>query len=135
LVDEQGITLLREWIYSLEPKSGPNGRGDLLAKLREEITRPDANLEKIAANNSATSSSAIALAHALSHPDISMAVKERIAGTAVKSSNPLVHELFDRFLPPEARTVVSQVIAPKQEVLALKGDAKHGAAPWPTPRD
>jgi putative heme-binding domain-containing protein len=128
VVDEQGITLLREWVYSLDPKSGTSNANDLLTRLREEITRPDANLEKIAANNSARSSSALALAHALTHPSISVATKERIAETAVKSSNPLVHELFDRFLLPEARTVVSQAIAPKQEVLALKGDAKHGAA-------
>jgi putative heme-binding domain-containing protein len=57
-----------------------------------------------------------------------VAVKEQVAMEARKSSNPLITELFDRFLPAEARANVLQPTARREDVLALGGDAKRGAA-------
>ena len=47
---------------------------------------------------------------------------------ARKSSNPLIGELFERFLPAEMRANVLQPTARREDVLGLSGEAKRGAA-------
>jgi putative heme-binding domain-containing protein len=120
LVDEDGIALLREWIESMKPSER------VVEKLRRELTAADA--ETLAAKYITKTSDALALAHAISDPSVSLPIKERIARVAAASTNPLIPELFERFLPADARAIVSQAIAPREQVLALRGDAAHGAA-------
>jgi putative heme-binding domain-containing protein len=119
LVDDEGIALLREWIRSLEPKSS----GASLDEVKHELTAsaPQSLATKYTANTSA----ALLLAHALS--DSSVSTKEQVATAAAQSSNPLIVELFERFLPSTARTNLSQPAARPEEILALRGDAKRGA--------
>jgi len=122
LVDETGIALLRDWIESLGGKAPRHA----LEKLRQELLTGD--LDQIVAGSTANTSAALTLAHALSDPNVALQIKERIARVATKSTNPLIPELFERFLPADARTIVSETIAPREEVLALHGDAARGAA-------
>ena len=118
LVDEEGAGLLREWIASLDEKSS-NKSLDVMKDIRE----PGG-----VAKHTANSSAALRLAHALAEPSVPVMVKEQVAREARKSSNPLIAELFERFLPAEARANVLQPTARPEEVLALSGDAKRGAA-------
>ena len=67
------------------------------------------------------------LAHALSEPNVSVTAKEQIARIAAKNTNPLIVELFERFLPAEARTITSHTIPPREQILTLRGDAQRGA--------
>jgi putative heme-binding domain-containing protein len=120
LVDEDGISLLREWIESLKSPSDEAG------KLRNELT--PANAEELAAKHTTSTSGALRLAHALSHSGVPVPVKERVARAAARSTHPLIPELFERFLPAEERTIVSQTVVPREEVLVLSGDASRGAA-------
>lgn len=120
LVDEEGVGLLRDWIASLDGKATkfPN------------VTRELASSDPVssARNYFSDSSSALLLAHALSDPAIPVSTKEQIAVAAAKSSNPLIVELFERFLPANARANLLQTIARPEEILALRGDAQRGAA-------
>lgn len=127
VVDEDGIALLREWIGNLSTTNRATPAGGSLEQLRQELGAGNADCEKIAAHYIGDTSSALALAHAISGPTVPPVVKERVANTAAQSSNPLVQELFERFLPPDKRHSVSQAIATKAQVLALKGDAGRGA--------
>lgn len=121
LVDEAGIALLREWISSLESKFNESQWAELKSELTSSA--PESLATKFAAN----SSSALMLAHALSEPAIAIPIKEKIATAATKSTNPLIAELFERFLPAEARTNLNQSTARPEEILALRGNAQRGA--------
>ena len=118
LVDDEGVALLREWIASLDEKSNSD-RLDVMKQIRE----PGG-----VAKHTANSSAALRLAHALVEPRVPLTVKEHVAMEARKSSNPLIAELFERFLPAEARANVLQPTARPEEVLTLSGDAKRGSA-------
>lgn len=122
LVDETGIALLRDWIESLGGKAPAHA----VEKLRQELLTGD--LDQIVARSTANTTAALTLSHALSDASVPIQIKERIARMATKSSNPLIPELFERFLPADARTIVSETIAPREEVLALRGDATRGTA-------
>jgi putative heme-binding domain-containing protein len=121
LVDETGIALLREWISSLESKSNESQWADLKSELTSSTPR------SLATKFLVSSSSALMLAHSLSDPAIAIPIKEKIARAATKSSNPLIAELFERFLPAEARTNLNQATARPEEILALRGDPERGA--------
>ena len=122
LVDDEGIALLRDWIASLDAK--PDQTKFVSAKSELVASTP----QSLAAKYTANTSSALLLAHALSEPGMDTALKEGIANAATKSSNPLIAELFERFLPADARTNLLQKTAPPEEVLALRGDVERGIA-------
>jgi putative heme-binding domain-containing protein len=122
MVDETSIAVLREWIESLGGKSPQHA----IEKLRQEVLTADP--DQIAAKNFTSTSAALTLAHALSDTSVPLQTKERIARAAARSSNPLIPELFERFLPASERTIVSQTIAPREQVLASQGDVARGAA-------
>jgi len=127
LVDEDGIALLREWIAQL-PASSSHASNKELESLRVSLVKPDTDLQELAARESGSTSAALRLAHATSHPSVPVERREKLARAVLKTSNPLVRELFERFVPADERTPISQAIAPKQEVLSLKGDPQRGAA-------
>jgi putative heme-binding domain-containing protein len=122
MVDEDGIALLREWIASLEPKPADGG----VEELRREIA--SGGTEALVAKHVGNTSSALLLAHALAGPRVSTDVKERVAMAATKSSNQLMVELFERFLPASARSNVVLTMASREEILALRGDVRRGAS-------
>ena len=121
LVDDEGIALLREWIHSLDQKSSASQ----LTELKRELT--SSAPQSLASKHTANTSFALLLAHALSDSSVSVSTKEQVATAAATSSNPLIVELFERFLPSTARTNLSQPAARPEEILALRGDAKRGA--------
>lgn len=127
IVDDPGIALLREWIQGLKG-STPAGTGENYESLRNALARSDADLEKLAEPALNSTADALRLAHAAADPIIAVQQREKLAQAVLKTSNPLIRELFERFLPPEARAPVSQITPPRQEVLALRGDGARGAA-------
>jgi putative heme-binding domain-containing protein len=100
VTDEAGLTLIREWIASMPGTPKP--------------------VEK----NMATVSGALALSHAI--PELPQERRQKIVGDAKNASNPLVRELFERFLPEKERrkTLGAQIEA--EAILGLKGDARGG---------
>ena len=110
LVDDEGVALLREWIASLDEKSNSD-RLDVMNQIRE----PGG-----VAKHTANSSAALRLAHALVEPRVPLTVKEHVAMEARKSSNPLITELFDRFLPAEQRANVLQPTARRGAAVAAR---------------
>jgi putative heme-binding domain-containing protein len=127
LVDEDGIALLREWIAQL-PTNSSHDSSKEMESLRASLVKRDVDLQELAARESGSTSAALRLAHAASHPSVPLERREKLARAVLKTTNPLVRELFERFVPADERTPVSQAIAPKQEVLSLKGDPQRGAA-------
>jgi putative heme-binding domain-containing protein len=119
LVDEEGVALLREWIASLDGKPGSESVKEVVREIGGGAT---------VARFTANSSTALMLAHALAEPSVSPEKKEQVALEARKSSNPLIADLFERFLPAEMRANVLQPTARREDVLALSGDVKRGTA-------
>ncbi|MGZ8899936.1 MAG: hypothetical protein ACXW3Z_07560, partial [Limisphaerales bacterium] len=122
LVDENGIALLREWIASLDS----NSVNQPLEPLAREMTSSVAP-QTLAAKYLANTSSALLMAHALSLPDVPLSAKEQLATAATKNSNPIIVELFERFLPATARSNVLQTTAARDDILALRGNPQRGA--------
>ncbi len=121
LVDEEGVALLREWIASMDGKPAKEDEMDVAKEIGGVGV---AGVTKHTVNSSA----ALLLAHALAEPSVPVAVKEQVAMEARKASNPLIGELFERFLPAEMRANALQPTARREDVLALPGDALRGAA-------
>jgi putative heme-binding domain-containing protein len=115
LVDEEGLSLVREWIRSLPPKDSDT----TTVKLADDINHA------LKANDHATLLSSMNGALALAN-SFSNGPALRVPRSAIDSTNALVRELFQRFLPPDQRRqTLGSEINPKS-ILALRGDATHG---------
>lgn len=100
VADEAGLKLIRKWIAAMPGEA------------------------RLADKTLATVSGALALSHGL--PDLPADKRQEVLAQAKHASNPLVRELFERFLPEgERRKVLGSQINP-QVILALKGDARRG---------
>lgn len=109
-VDEAGVQLVRAWIWQLgfpprQPGSPP-GPNDMA-----RITVP--------ADGSNESALSVATVDARKSHELE---------TYTRSTNALVRDLFQRFLPPEQRRRTLGADFAPSEVLALRGDAKRGSA-------
>jgi putative heme-binding domain-containing protein len=98
LADERGLKLIREWIADMPGGSRTKTLGAV--------------------------SSALALAHEFS--DLPAEERQKVLAHAKKAPNPLVRELFERFLPEEERRKILGSNIDPQSILALKGDATRG---------
>lgn len=103
LVDDKGISLLREWIASLGA-----------ARETPVIEHPRNTRE------------ALRLAHEAHGYPIERRVA--IAREQARSANPLVRDLFDRFLPAEEQASLINPTASRESILAQRGDARRGQA-------
>ena len=72
----------------------------------------------------ATVSGALALSHAI--PELPLERREQILGDAKNASNPLVRELFERFLPEKERRKTLGTQVDPDAILGSKGDARRG---------
>jgi putative heme-binding domain-containing protein len=109
LVDERGVRLLEQWIAQLD-----HGQFNRAARSMEQL---------LACANTAD---ALALSCAIGAPDCSSATRKRALSTVKKSSNPLITDLFERFLPDEQRRKTLGGTIRAEVILALQGDVARG---------
>ncbi len=108
LVDVRGAKVFQDWIRSLD-ESGNVGNSELAGPLETLVNEPRTALQLACEASSGTE-----------------ARREQAAAVARNSTNAFVRELFQRFLPPEARRrTLGSDIRP-ETILALKGDAARG---------
>jgi putative heme-binding domain-containing protein len=100
VADEAGLKLVREWIGTM-PGSG---------------TPVPQSLETV--------SGALATAHAV--PEMPAEKRQEVLAKAKNVANPLVRELFERFLPEEERRKILGSQIDPQAILSLKGDTARG---------
>jgi putative heme-binding domain-containing protein len=110
-VDMAGVKLVRDWMVQLPASAEQRA-------ISWPFYRPGSVIQ----------SSRSALWFALGSTDADGGVREELVKSAKQSTNALVRDLFQRFLPPEQRRrTLGSDFAPS-EVLALRGDAKRGSA-------
>lgn len=145
VIDDQGLELLREWIAQLEypttdSQSDPEARLPAMAKqlaatnegtLKKLASEDDADSETVhSAINKllSTTSGALLLASAVRGNAENLPADIRTAaitqGTAL--SDPLVRDLFEAFIPEDARIRTLGSTINGTELLSLKGNAEHG---------
>jgi putative heme-binding domain-containing protein len=127
LVDDRGVMLVRDWIASMprgeDQASAPGSRRELgpqeLAQLNGGDATPIDNL---------LSSPSGALTVSLAIIDGSLRGKSREEAIRKGSAlaDPLRRDLFERFLPDEARRKVIGADVQPKTLLALKGDIARG---------
>ncbi len=125
VVDEAAIKMFRKWIDSL-PTDG-NLATPTYASLLENV-QSEVPTERAAAIGGLLDSvsgamAALGLVDELP-PDATARVEIIAAGTA--HENPLVRDLFERFVPEEKRVKRLGPLVRPEEILALEGDANRG---------
>lgn len=114
LVDEPGLRLVRDWIRSLPAKDADAEPAKRSANIAAALASGDT------ATLLASMNGALALATSVSNASF------RPPPSAVESTNALIRDLFQRFLPPgERRQTLGSDIDP-QGILALAGDVARG---------
>ena len=110
-VDEAGVNLVRDWTSNMQLASLGLG-----------------NLERFRLGVVDSSSHALGLSLQLMGAKSTNQVAAQLVPAALQSTNALVRDLFQRFLPPEQRRrTLGSDFAPN-EVLSLKGEAARGRA-------
>jgi putative heme-binding domain-containing protein len=127
LVDERGLRLVYDWIYSL---GTPTHDDSLLEKL-QSLGENALDDRRVGDGNHTIDQllssipQALALSRAVSHGQVSSAHRDRVLAVA-SNREAAIRDLFERFLPDEARAGrIGQRVKPA-EILALEGDAKRG---------
>jgi len=100
VADETGLKLIRDWIGAMP------GAAAAVQKTLETV------------------SGALAVAHAL--PEMPAEKRQEMVAKAKDVPNPLVRELFERFLPEEERRKILGTQIDPQAILSLKGNATRG---------
>ena len=137
IVDERGTALLRDWIAGLNDTasaSGPNASGSagnrhsrgMLGDFGRELARPEPERRHLIAQSLTSTSDALALMTALSDRKFSQEVSAKILQAAAATTNLIIRDLFERFLPEAERTRKSAGTLDKLAVLSLRGDAGRG---------
>lgn len=133
LVDQRGTQLLREWIQSLP--SGTNGSNGSVITLRNrqrnllsdavQIEDQDFVREKLQ-EILGTTSGGLLLLDALDRTAMSGSMKNQIIQLATQGDNPLVGDLFERFLPEDQRVKRLGLKIDLSALLAIQGDSREG---------
>jgi putative heme-binding domain-containing protein len=119
-VDEAGVKLVRDWVLQLGAPAKTNSSEDTPGRFLP-IDRPMATTDQALV-------SFLKLGLAEPQSESLKNLTQKITSVALQSTNALVRDLFQRFLPPEQRRrTLGSDFAPS-EVLALRGDAKRGSA-------
>jgi putative heme-binding domain-containing protein len=131
LVDEHGLTLIHEWIRSLSPGATDDSWAARLHSLEQAA---DAKKERTPQASKAiaellhSTSDALMLAYAVAQGRVSPATREQVVESAVASTDTVIRDLFERFLPDERRAGrIGNRVKP-QEILELRGDRARGKA-------
>jgi putative heme-binding domain-containing protein len=116
-VDDQGADLVRDWITSLDKTSPPSLRITDVSDLTQFDT-PRFPLR--------TTSEALAYADSTRYPAIESRIRDRMAAEGLKSPDPLVRDLFERYIPEEKRIKRLGTTIKPAALLALTGDVERG---------
>jgi len=136
-IDERGLDLIYDWIQQL-----PAGEENLVASNSPARLQPEekATLRQLGSSNNLTArqqseaieqmlssvSDALALVRALDQKSLRQAICQTVIAKGSAASEPLVRDLFERFLPDEKRVRVLGSNIKPEAVLAIKGDAARG---------
>lgn len=133
LVDVQGTQLIREWIRSLPVN--PDDSDFTVLRLRNhqrnllddsvQIEDRDFVSEKLQ-DILGTTSGGLLLLDALDRMPMSEQMKEQIIQLATREKNPLVSDLFERFLPEGQRVKRLGLAIDHGTLLSLQGDSRAG---------
>jgi len=117
-VDVAGLKLLWQWIGSL-PQEAATGQEDLpdMARLSQETC----------ARLLGSVSGAMQFLHALDAGELPQPVREQAVKMALAAPDANVRALFERFVPPEQRTITLGMNIDAGKLLVVKGDAQRGA--------
>ncbi len=111
-IDSQGLQLLHNWIVSL----GESARPSLPTNV--DLTKLDAELS--------TTAGALRIAALLNHGQLDDSFRTTIIARGTKHADPLVRDLFERYLPEEQRVKRLGTSVKPDEILKLPGDATRG---------
>ena len=133
MVDVKATQLIREWIERL-PTSSDDGSFTVL-RLRNyqrnllsdsvQIEDQEFVSQKLR-EIFGTTSGALLLLDALDHRPMSERMKEQIIQLATQDKNPLVRDLFERFLPEDQRVKRLGLKIDEGALLSIQGDAREG---------
>jgi len=121
VVDEDGLSLIYDWIASLDASRSPAEGGPLgLEKL--------GNDERAAAIDRllATTSDAIRLMRYVDGTRLPGSLRAEVITRATSHPASQVRDLFERFLPEEKRTQRLGAVIQPAKILAMQGDAARG---------
>jgi len=119
-VDERALAMLDAWIRDLDPdRSGESHLAD------SWLDGSAPNDETIDAALSRTND-ALAIMEAVASGAIAEPVRDRVIARAAGHELPEIRDLFERFLPPEARTKRLGSSIDEAPILAVSGDAARG---------
>lgn len=143
-VDEAGLKLVRAWIASLDTSATDESKThpDTVAAIERLSQTIDADLAELAADSKvsdehqlaavdrllSSTSGAVALASALRglQASLSDSAKEIAITRGSTHADTIVRDLFEPFVPEEARTKRLGSSIDAGEILALKGEAARG---------
>jgi putative heme-binding domain-containing protein len=137
VVDERGGALLHDWIRQLPPAAdGTENAGPIWAQRQTEerlVTRlaaaaplGQAELETIIGQALSSVSSALRLLWALDSNRLVPARRLAVVARAASHPNPLVRDLFERFVPEDQRVQTLGVEIKPERILGLQGSPDRG---------
>jgi putative heme-binding domain-containing protein len=131
-VDRDAVDLFCRWIESLPSETGPSPLAEqrrqdeiAMASLQEAGGSPPAHEQHLGQLLSSTSGS-MRLARAVDQQRLHPAVKDKAIATAAGHPNPVVRDLFERFVPEEKRMRRLGTSINVAELLAIPGDKARG---------
>lgn len=129
LIDERGLQLIHDWITSIPAQDGGDRSSELYAELEKTCRTDDA--ERLAAGVAKMLKStrgAMILTHAIAEHRLPEPAIKAAIEAGVSHSDPVIRDLFERFVPDESRGErLGNRIKPER-ILALSGDADRGRA-------
>jgi putative heme-binding domain-containing protein len=124
IVDDQGVTLIHDWIASLPGKPAENEPSALHHLLNGTGTAADR--AAAVAELLSTPSHALRLAQAIRQRRLSETNRKLALDAAMQQPDLAIRDLFEPFVPEEQRTKrLGESIRP-QEILAMAGDVARG---------
>lgn len=121
MVDDLGTKLLRSWILSLDEKSRPV-TPEYLAALKES----DFSLMFRSTNSALLTAEMFRFENTINFSDLDRERCEKLLSFVARSHDPLIRDLFERYIPEEKRIKRLGAVIKPDAVLALKGNAERG---------
>ncbi len=137
VIDVELLRLLHDWITGLSPAPAAEPEQAQVAQLRAEEQKL---MQQLAAPNGSPATDALAaidrllgsangalrLLHAIDEAALDPAVKKNVLAKGIAQSDPVVRDLFERFVPEDKRIKTLGTDIDPESILALKGDVERG---------
>lgn len=124
-IDELGLSLVHDWILGLPVNGAEAGTRNRTETPSFDDVSANARrgaIEKVIA----TVPGAVQLAYQVADGALKTVHREEVIATALASDNPLIRDLFERFLPMAQRQSRLGDVIETESLLARTGDAKRG---------